>query len=91
MDPTKKSALDLIEASVHKLKVGDRGHQLMCVAADYIEDGQLDQARRVLGIIDEAYYDCAPLLEKPYMDAVARVVEVFGADLRLFAKRFAIA
>lgn len=86
MDPEKRRTLLAIERESKRLDLADRGHQLLAVVADYIDAEDLVEARRVLGLIDDAYYDCAPPSGQVYLSAIARVVEVFGGDLRLFAR-----
>lgn len=83
MDPVKKRTLDLIEASVSKLEYRERGRQLMFVARDYAEDGDLVEVRRVLRTVEARFYDVLPQVAAADPDlrlAVASFIDALGMD-----------
>jgi hypothetical protein len=84
VDPERQKTLALIEASVKHLSQAVRGAQLLQVAADYIDDGDLVYGRAVLARIETAYFeDDLPrqaAIDSLLASALALVVETFGAD-----------
>jgi hypothetical protein len=90
MDPDKKAALDLIEAVAKDLPVPDRGKQLMAVARDYVDDGDLPYAREVLGKIEATYFEEFMYQQAAedtlFAEVVADVIEVFGLGFSVLAR-----
>lgn len=82
MDDATKKTLDLIEGASERLNIAEKGRQLIVVVRDYVDDGDLENAARVLGDIDDLYFEeymyeqCAN--DELLADAVATLIEVLG-------------
>lgn len=86
MDDDRRRTLDLIEATVHRLSVEERGRQLVLVVWDYLDDGDRLNARRVLQKLERRYFEefmpRHAVADPDLARAVADIFEVFGSDFR---------
>jgi hypothetical protein len=85
VDAARRRTLILIETVAVTLAVGDGGRQLLHVARDYVDDGDVLSARSALTKIKNNYFDeYLPrqiVEDKALAEALAVVVGVFGSDL----------
>lgn len=87
MDDERRRALDLIESAVGGVSRDVRGAQLVHVARDYVEDGDVLRARTVLAKIEVEYFErdlpVQVATDSLLAEALAVLVDCFGADLVL--------
>jgi hypothetical protein len=88
VDQVKKRTLALIEASVSRLDYRERGRQLLLVARDYADDGDLVEVRRILRVVEARFYDVLPQVAAGDAEvrlAVASFIDALGMDWILWA------
>ncbi len=80
----------MIETLSKSLSVIDRGNQLIHVVRDYLEDGQNDEAIRVLGQIDTEYFEIHMYEEASkhslLADSIADIIEILGLGFSVLAR-----
>lgn len=87
MDEERKSTLRLMASLVDRLSVRDAGYQLILIAKDYAEDGDLVEARNHLARIHRDYFTDHihdhVAASKDFAQAVALLIDIFGVFLEL--------
>lgn len=90
MKPEWKKALELMELSAVGLDDEQHGETLMPVIAFYLQEDDLENARRVLGLIAPSYFDehlPRHIHESVTInEALIRIVGAFGLEFRFLAQ-----
>lgn len=89
---SKRSTLNLMEIATCNLGLKEAGYHLILIAADWIDEGDLDRARNALSMITDFYYEHYLVQQTQetelIREAVARLVEAFNVtDFRLLRTR----
>jgi hypothetical protein len=90
MDDQRRFSLRLIEDLAVQLPLADRGQQLVFVVDEYISFNEMNEARRVLRLIPEEYFEEHMLRQalgyRLFGEAVARIIEAWGYDFWILAR-----
>lgn len=95
MDARKRESLRLIIEIAVQLSVADCGMQLIHVVREYVDDGDLKEARAILKMIPTEYFSdfmyTQALTDGIVKNDVARLIEVLGYGFNLLAREAASA
>jgi hypothetical protein len=84
MDDQHRATLQLMASLVERLGPKDAGYQLILIARDYVEAGELDEARKHLAMLPATYVDdYMPndiFNNEEFGHAVALLIDVFGLN-----------
>jgi predicted secreted Zn-dependent protease len=90
MDEVKRKTLRLMEQAVRGLAPAEQQLELLRIAADYVTDGALNEARVVMTRLDVDFirHDLVVAAERDdrLLRALILLVETFGADLAVFTR-----
>lgn len=89
MDEVYRATLKLIEAESAGCQCRMHQRQLLLVAKDYVDADELGEARRVLQLIGDAFYDELPSLavsDEALSEAVAVFVDIMGLGWEALAR-----
>lgn len=90
MDSKFRDTLRLIEEIAPTLSVIQRGNQLIHIVKDYLNDGDNESALRVLGKIDQVYFEDNMYVEaaadRALSEAIADIIEMLGLGFSVLAR-----